>query len=78
MNTYTIEPITITTTKTITKFIIENITVNLFDSVKMNVVLFDENSNPVDFKLLTMENEEYKLWGDDDNYIINWITEKLK
>ena len=78
MNTYTIEPITITTTKIINKFTIENITVNLFNSVKINVVLFDDTFKPVDYKILTMENEEYKLWGDDDNYIINWITEKLK
>ena len=78
MNTYTIEPITITTTNIITKFFIENITVNLFDSVNINVVLFDKNNIPYEFKKFTMENEEYKLWGDDDNYIINWITEKLK
>ncbi len=78
MNTYTIEPITITTTKIINKFTIENITVNLFNSVKINVVLFDDNFKPVDYKILTMENEEYKLWGDDDNYIIKWITDKLK
>ena len=78
MNTYTIEPITITTTKTITKFIIENITVNLFNNVNINVILLDINNFPYEYKKFTMENEEYKLWGDDDNYIINWITEKLK
>jgi hypothetical protein len=26
---------------------------------------------------LTMNEEEYALWGTDDNYVINWALEKL-
>ncbi len=77
MNNFTIEPLTITTTKTITKFNINYITVNLFDSVNINVVLFDENNMPCDTKNYIMNGDEYKLWGDDDNYIIEWIRNKL-
>ena len=77
MNTFTIEPLTITTTKIITKFSINYITVNLFDSVNINVVLFDESDIPSDSKNFTMNGDEYKLWGDDDNYIIEWIRNKL-
>ncbi len=77
MNNFTIEPLTITTTKTITKFNINYITVNLFDSVNINVVLFDENNMPCDTKNYLMNGDEYKLWGDDDNYIVDWIKSKL-
>ncbi len=77
MNNFIIEPLTITTTKTITKFNINYITVNLFDSVNINVVLFDENNMPCDTKNYLMNGDEYKLWGDDDNYIVDWIKSKL-
>ncbi len=77
MNNFIIEPLTITTTKTITKFNINYITVNLFDSVNINVVLFDENNLPCDTKNYIMNGDEYKLWGDDDNYIVEWIKSKI-
>ncbi len=77
MNNFIIEPLTITTTKTITKFNINYITVNLFDSVNINVVLFDENNMPCDTKNYIMNGDEYKLWGDDDNYIVDWIKSKI-
>ncbi len=77
MNNFIIEPLTITTTKRITKFNIDHIAVNLFDSVNINVVLFDENNMPCDTKNYIMNGDEYKLWGDDDNYIVDWIKSKL-
>lgn len=38
----------------------------------------DELSNQLISGLLTMDGDEYKKWGSDDEYVWEWAADKLK
>ena len=65
------------TTKVICGFNIQRVELVLFNSARINVELLDEKNNMMDFKIITMEGEDYVNWGSDDNYIINFVANKL-
>lgn len=68
---------TITKTNNIKKFSIHNINVKLFESVSMNVLLFNENDVVVDGRYLVMDNADYAQWANDDNYLLEWVKSKI-
>ena len=37
----------------------------------------DENPDPVAVKIVVIENEDYSQWGTDDNWVIDYVYEKL-
>jgi len=41
------------------------------------VYLYDEDKNIIEMKFLKIEGDEYKLWKNEDDYIINLIKEKV-
>ena len=45
--------------------------------ISFNVILLDDNNNIFSVKLITLEGEDYKKWGNDDNYVIEYICKKL-
>ena len=49
----------------------------LFTSVSVIVYMKDICNRLVDVKNLTLEGQDYINWGNDDNYIINYVLEKL-
>lgn len=51
--------------------------IQLFEYIDITVYLFDYRGHTLDIRLLRMENQDYKNWGSDDNYVINWIKNKL-
>ena len=74
---YEFNPITITKVNTINKFNISSIIVDLFNSVTITLFLYDNDNKMVDVKTLKMTTEEYQQWGNDDNYIIEYVKNKL-
>jgi hypothetical protein len=46
-------------------------------SIVFDVVLYDENSSPLEIKKVSMEGDQYLLWGKDDTYAINFILSSL-
>ena len=72
-------PISKTTTIEYDRFKIKNILVELNASAKIIVLIFpiDETKDSVICKTIEMTPEEYALWGTDDNYIMNYIKDKL-
>ena len=66
-----------TTTTVITSFTIMITDVVLFTSVRVRVDMFDQNQNRVDCTFLIIEGEDYAQWGTDDQYIINYVCEKM-
>ena len=73
----TIVPFDKTTVTTITSFSIEVTDVVLFTSVRLRVNLFDANGRRVDCNFLMVEGEDYVAWGNDDQYIVNFVSTKL-
>jgi hypothetical protein len=45
----------------------------------VRVSFYEENSEfqPIDMKMLIIEGDEYKAWGNDDAYIKNIVFERL-
>ena len=66
-----------TKTTTITNIKIEISQLILFESCSFNVYLYDDENNIIEFKTFKIEGDEYKLWKNEDDYIINWIKNKL-
>lgn len=53
-----------------------DINVILNDCANVRVNLIDSNNNNT-MKVLNMFNDDYILWGTDDNYITNWVCQQL-
>ena len=49
----------------------------LFTSVSVIVYMKDISNRLIDVRNLTLEGQDYINWGNDDNYIINYVLEKL-
>jgi len=52
--------------------------IKLFEYLSISVQLFDHRGQVLEIRLLTMDGDAYKAWGDDDLYVINWIRKQLQ
>jgi hypothetical protein len=70
-------PLTATVYKTITKSITSfTVTVNrlvLNTSADLEIKLFGDNNEFMDFRIVNISGADYTGWGSDDNYIINYV-----
>jgi hypothetical protein len=64
-------------TTVIYSFDIQSIEINLFNSAKIRVTLLNEQGNIVDVSIVLLEGDDYTNWGNDDNYIINFVANDL-
>lgn len=70
--------LTKTTTIVYDRFKIKNVLVNLNSSAKITVlVLPTDSSHTMICKTVEMSPADYALWGEDDQYIINYIKSYL-
>jgi hypothetical protein len=69
-------PITETVITTYDKFVIKNITVNINSSATIIVLLCPIVGDIVS-RIIEMDGEDYANWGSDDNYLIQFIKQKL-
>jgi len=76
MSIIDIIPKDITTTNTITKIKIEVESIELNTKAKFRVFLFSDD-NLVKIEYVELTNNDYENWGNDDNYIINYILTQL-
>lgn len=69
-------PITEIVTKTYTKFLIKNITVNVNSSATIIILLYPLEGDVV-CRIIQMDGDDYANWGSDDTYLIEFIKTKL-
>ena len=50
----------------------------LYEYVRVSVILYDQDQVPRDNRLYKLEGDEYNNWANDDNYIITYVKNKLK
>jgi hypothetical protein len=74
---YSISPYNLVTTKIITGFKIDRVEISLFKSASFMVILLDSNNSPVDVKHITMANDDYVKWSDDDTYVVSFVKNAL-
>lgn len=67
-------PKVITKTITYTQFSIKDIIITLNKSARFIVILYGDDNDVVQFE---MNEQEYADWGSDDNYVIEFIKQKL-
>jgi hypothetical protein len=60
------------------KFTINEIIIKLFNSASMQVYLYDENNVILSIKFLEMNEYDYSLWNNDDEYLVNWVIKQLR
>ena len=77
MSSTPVEPFVVTTTKTVVSFSIACRTLNLFNNASFIVDSFDKNGNVVSRQIVSINEEQYSQWKNDDNYIVNLIAEIL-
>ena len=69
-------PITETVTKTYTKFFIKNVTVNINSSATIIVLLCPLEGDIIS-RIIEMDGGDYANWGSNDDYLIQFIKQKL-
>ena len=62
----------------INQFKVEVSQLILFESVSLNVLLFDQDGNFVCVKMVRLEGEDYKSWSNDDQFIVQYVKKILQ
>ena len=65
------------TTTLVTSFTVKCRDLILFENASFTVDTFDLNSNLIERQILTMTNEQYLEWNNNDNYVIQWVATTL-
>ena len=60
--------------KTITSFKISINFIQIFECANLMISFFDSNNNIVKTNSLCITGEDYKNWGSDDDYIVNYVA----
>lgn len=69
-------PIVETVVKTYTKFFIKNVTVNINSSATIIILLYPIEGDIIS-RIIEMDGNDYANWGSNDNYLIDFIKNKL-
>lgn len=62
----------------INQFKVEVSQLILFQSVSLNVILYDADEKFVCVKMVRLEGNDYTEWTNDDSYIIKYVREQLQ
>ena len=71
-----IEPLEVVTVRHRHSFSVDIIKVKMFESVMIAVTFFDESKSVIDRTTLNLTGDDYKNWGTDDNYLVNYVATK--
>jgi|688.fasta_scaffold575030_1 hypothetical protein len=63
--------------QTVVGFDYRIIEIKLFEYLDLTVYLLDSRGQIIDNRILKMENDDYKNWSTDDNYVISWIKKQI-
>jgi hypothetical protein len=72
-----IEPVDKTTTQTIVRFTLDIVELLLNQSATFRVSLYNINDKLVDTKFVTLEGADYNNWGNEDEYILQFVANEL-
>ena len=70
-------PVNLTTTKTINGFLINQVTITPFTEANVVASLYDASNNLITTKSIVLTGTDYTNWGNNDQYIINYIESKI-
>jgi hypothetical protein len=61
----------------INQFKVEVSQLILFESVSVNVLLYDQYDRFMTVKTIRLEGDDYKAWSNDDKYIVDYVKKVL-
>ena len=70
-------PVDKTVIQTITKFTLDISILELNISATFRASLYDINNKYIDAVNVKLEGADYTNWGNDDNYVINFVAQQL-
>ena len=66
-------------TKTANKIRVFVNELRLFEYVRVTVLLYDDSTDElIETKIMTLQDDDYKAWGNDDKYILEYVKTKLQ
>jgi hypothetical protein len=74
---YSIQPYDFITTQQVCSFKIDRIELTLFKQAILTIMLLNQSGGPVDIKVLQMNGNDYEQWNNDDNYVVEFVMNKL-
>lgn len=72
-----IQPAQEVTTVTVASFKINVMSLELFKGAHLSIALFNSEMNVIGIKYIDIMGEDYEQWNNDDNYVINFVANKL-
>lgn len=72
-----IEPVERLTVQTIVRFSLDIIEMILNTSATFRVLCYDTNDKIVETKFVTLEGDDYVNWGNDDDYVTEFVATEL-
>ena len=70
-------PVTITTTKSINGFLINNVAITPFTSASVIISLYDSSNNYIQNSTINLTGTNYTNWGNNDQYLITYIEGQI-
>ena len=70
-------PVTITTTKSINGFLINNVSITPFTSASVIISLYDSSNNYIQNSTINLTGTNYTNWGNNDQYLITYIESQI-
>ena len=70
-------PVTITTTKSVNGFLINQVTITPFTSASIVISLYDLSNNYIQNSTLSLTGTNYTNWGNNDQYPITYIEGQI-
>ena len=70
-------PITITTTKSINGFLINQVSITPFTSASVIISLYDSSNNYIQNSTINLIGTNYTNWGNNDQYLISYIESQI-
>ena len=77
-NTILDPPVIKTTTVMITSFAVSVISLELFKSATLSVMFYSDNGSVVDSKIIILKGDDYVMWKDNDQYIIDYVIKNIE
>lgn len=76
---YKVETVERTTTEIteIASFDIQIVSMIMFVNVTLSITTYDENNVYSETVNMTLSGDDYTNWGNDDNYLVDYVVEKL-
>ena len=70
-------PVTITTTKTVNGFLINQVSITPFTSASLVISLYDSSNNYIKNSTINLTGTNYTNWGNNDQYLISYIESQI-